>query len=236
MEGAFIKDTLFLKFAGTWFRLTSDDLAERGEYEASCMLDDLANDNDSMSTTEVFGDTLRDYEFLPDEEIDGVKTKHVRAALDPEDEAEDSARSREEREQCEEKKREQFPEGGDIAPDAGASTQQDETTAAGDDEGTKTEGHVEYWLDEDYNIRKFRLDLSIEDSQLSSLAGDKQAKPYQIILVLTAKLSQIGQPLEIVAPDDPESFMELVDELNNDSDLTDSENTREGASGSRRGL
>jgi len=85
MEVILIKDTIYLQMSGAWFDVKLSDLpvpedADFSDADLNCLIASILESEDTWDS----GGGLTDIQELDEEEIDGVKTRHITTSLDPE--------------------------------------------------------------------------------------------------------------------------------------------------------
>jgi len=214
MEVIFIKDTIYLQMSGAWFDFKLSDLpasedADFSKADLNCLISSLLESEDTWDSQ----GGLTDIGELDEEEIDGVKTRHITASLDPETVMNQPDQTSEIDEKC------GF---GDLA-DSVRNEAYDENAGAGEaaekafTESLARNTHIDFWIDSDNNLRQERIDMELNFGDISRLAGDdkeaEQMKSMVMKLSMTMKFSGYDEAADIIAPEDTTPMKSFFDEM-----------------------
>ena len=205
MEFSFLKDTFYLKFAGTWYRMTSSDVPGAGDF--SCAVQQLFS---GSNMTNEFSN-LKNVQQLPDEAVDGVSTRHIKAELDADRAMTQTNSGGSALQRC------GFSgTGTNTTGDSGSVTGTSTGASAAINSALKSELdslQLEFWIDGDNTLRQMKLSGDMDLGQLSGIAGDKSASSLKMAISATAKYSALGQNVDFSAPRNALSFKELLNGL-----------------------
>ena len=202
MELVIIKDTFYMKMTGMWFKISANDIPSSNGVDFGCLFN-ISGQESGVSS--ISGDYLKDIEELPQEDLDGVTTRHFKASLDGSKMADQVSQSFADLQKC------GFDQktsgvGGDAY--------------SGIDDVKKfyqilyDRMRIEYWVDSDLKVHRMALSISANFGEMMAAMGeapDQEIEPLNFSFVITADISHQGEDFEISAP---ENALPLKDILN----------------------
>ncbi|MBI5871059.1 MAG: hypothetical protein HZB44_08945 [Actinobacteria bacterium] len=211
MEVLAIKDTIYLHMGGAWFDFKLSDLpasdgADFSKVDLNCL---VAASLENQSTWDAEGG-LTDIQELDEEEIDGVKTRHLRASIDPEAILRQQDENTAAQDEC------GF---GDLA-----QSTRDDAYEDGHEEDYKAliesiseTAKFDFWIDEDNNLRQQRFDMEFDFYEIGRILDEEDnpegLKGVIMNISMTMKMSGYGEAMDITAPEDTTSMKGLFDEM-----------------------
>lgn len=215
-EVVFIGTTYYFNFAGSWYELPLDNLARDAQQKSGdvvdmdCLMDkyqNLYSADNLMSAYMENPSVLVDLRKVGSADIDGVSTGHFQAAVDGQKMTDmmntamqdymDAMR------EC------GMPQ--DTGVDDMDQEMQDFMDAMQSAFDAST---VELWIDEDDNIRRYRMDMNLDMGELARTIGDdsdaRDLETMTLKITTTLKYSAFGEDMEIEAPSDTLPFEDLL--------------------------
>ena len=215
-EVVFIGTTYYFNFAGSWYELPLDNLARDAQQKSGdvvdmdCLMDkyqNLYSADNLMSAYMENPSVLVDLKKVGSADIDGVSTGHFQAAVDGQKMTDmmntamqdymDAMR------EC------GMPQ--DTGVDDMDQEMQDFMDAMQSAFDAST---VELWIDEDDNIRRYRMDMNLDMGELARTIGDdsdaRDLETMTLKITTTLKYSAFGEDMEIEAPSDTLPFEDLL--------------------------
>ncbi|GBE57680.1 hypothetical protein BMS3Abin01_00601 [bacterium BMS3Abin01] len=215
-EVVFIGTTYYFNFAGSWYELPLDNLARDAQQKSGdvvdmdCLMDkyqNLYSADNLMSAYMENPSVLVDLRKVGSADIDGVSTGHFQAAVDGQKMTDmmntamqdymDAMR------EC------GMPQ--DTGVDDMDQEMQDFMDAMQSAFDAST---VELWIDEDDNIRRYRMDMNLDMGELARTIGDdsdaRDLETMTLKITTTLKYSAFGEDMGIEAPSDTLPFEDLL--------------------------
>ena len=215
-EVVFIGTTYYFNFAGSWYELPLDNLARDAQQKSGdvvdmdCLMDkyqNLYSADNLMSAYMENPSVLVDLRKVGSADIDGVSTGHFQAAVDGQKMTDmmntamqdymDAMR------EC------GMPQ--DTGVDDMDQEMQDFMDAMQSAFDAST---VELWIDEDDNIRRYRMDMNLDMGELARTIGDdsdaRDLETMTLKITTTLKYSAFGEDMGIKAPSDTLPFEDLL--------------------------
>lgn len=203
MELIVLKDTFYMKMAGTWFSVAPGDIPDSNGMDFNCLFD--AGSNGGAKANSLTGDSFKDIEELPPEDIDSVTTRHFKAWLDGSKMAERLDESYANMQKC----------GFDQAsPSVG-----EDAYSSPDDmmklyQTMYDKMQIEYWVDSDMRVRRMAGSMSFNMGEMMAAMGDTKTdqsiEPVNFSFSGTADISRLGEDFNIAAPDKSIPFKDIT--------------------------
>ncbi|MCL4473880.1 MAG: hypothetical protein M1455_08070 [Actinobacteria bacterium] len=205
MELVVIKDTFYMKMAGSWFSMSPGDIPNSSGMDFSCLYE--AGPGEGAQVNSLTGDSFKDIEELPAEDIDGVSTRHFRATLDGSRMADKLDESYAKMQKC------GFSQPG---PSVGADGYSDIDQVKKLYTTMYDKMQIEYWVDGDMQVRRMAGSMSFNMGEMMAAMGeaapDQSIEPVTFNFSGTADVSRLGEDFNIAAPEKSIPFKDIAND------------------------